>query len=278
MIYAHTFLPTDLQNINKNFLVYQTLSFLFIKNNKLKINLYSNQEYFEICKKIGLNYDSYIEIEKNNKHKNYYSASKMEAIKKNADIIIDYDLFLSKDVSSFLSKNDLIYAHKEKIKRYKLYYHNLEFFIKSVPKNVLPEWDYLIDHFYDVNSNVKNKSKYLFAFNCSIIGFKNKKQGKDYAEKSLLLFDYFNKAYPDVSILKNNLHLPTVPEQLFLTFYAKYHKLNTYDLFGENIESMCYAHLGQSKNDLKQDYLGKTLSYLKTKHPEIHENLLKFIV
>jgi hypothetical protein len=269
MNYAHAFLS---DKKNNNFLIYQTFSFLSIKQNKRKINLYANIEYIEICKKIGLDYDNYIEISKKDSQKHYWSSSKMEALKINNDIIIDHDFFLLKDISNLII-NDVIYSHKEYVKDNGWYNQDpLIAFEKSIPKNVIQEWDYLID-------TIKNKKeqKNNHAFNCSIIGFKDKNIAKDYATKSLLLFEYLNQKYQDVSQIKNNIYLPTIAEQLFLSFYSKYHNLQTFALSNE-YKTGPYIHLGHMKSDKNSQYSNKILNYIKINKPDIYQNLIKFIV
>jgi len=283
MIYAHCFLPNNLKydKFNINFLTCQIFSFLLIKEKKLKINLYSNSEYIKICQDLGLNYDNFIDIGEKNKYKNYWSASKMEAIKyiKN-EIIIDHDLFLFKDLSNLLNNNDLIYAQNEQIKERKWYYHLLENFAKSIPKNLIPEWDYLISNFYDKNFNLRNFDEICSfdVFNCSILGFKNEKYAKDYAEKSLLLFNYFNKNNEDISHIKCNTYLPTIPEQLFLTFYAKYHNLQAYNVYSEKRnQGIICIHLGSELKEIEK-YLDKISNVLNIKYPNIYKNLIKLTV
>lgn len=273
MNYAHTFLPNK-NKVNKNFLIYQTFSFLFAKKNKVKINLYSNLEHIEICKKIGLNYDNFINIKENDLHKNYWSCSKMEALKINNDIIIDHDFFILKDMSNNLDIKDLIYSHKEFVKTHIWYKgHPLEVFKKAVPKNKIIEWDYLIDHFYDNNDNLRETADLNCAFNCCIIGFKNKEIAMDYAIKSLMLFEYLNINQASILELRDNHLLPTIAEQLFLSFYAKYHNLETFN-FLDNIGYSHYMHLGSEK----YKYSKNILEFISNKTPNIYENLLKYIV
>lgn len=271
MNYAHTFLS---DKKNNDFLIYQTFSFLFARKNKLKINLYANIEHIEICKKIGLDYDNYIEINKKDSQKYYWSSSKMEALKISNDTIIDHDIFLLKDISDFI-KNDVIYSHKEYIKNHNFYIEDpLLVFKQSVPSNRIPEWDFLIENIYNNNHKVKQEAYLNYAFNCSIINFKDKNISKDYAIKSLLLFEYVNKKYKDISKIKNNIYLPTISEQLFLSFYSKYHNLETLPLSNEN-KNGSYIHLAHMKN---HEYSKKILNYIKINKPDIYENLLKFIV
>jgi hypothetical protein len=269
MNYAHAFLS---YKKNNNFLIYQTFSFLFVKQNKAKINLYANIEYIEICKKIRLDYDNYIEISKKDSQKHYWSSSKMEALKINNDIIIDHDFFLLKDISNFMN-NDVIYSHKEYIKDNGWYSKDpLIAFEKSVPKNVIQEWDYLLDQMIQ-----KKDSENQHAFNCSIIGFKDKNIAKDYAAKSLLLFEYFNQKYQNVSQIRNNMYLPTIAEQLFLSFYIKYHNLEALALSNKD-KSGPYIHLGNKKNERNTQCPKKILNYIKINKPDIYQNLIKFIV
>jgi hypothetical protein len=286
MIYAHSFLPNNLKYNRADiiFFVYQIFSFLLIKEKKLKINLYSNLEHINKCKNLGLNYDNFIEINHDDKYRNYWSSSKMKTFEKmNDEIIIDHDVFLFKDLSNLLDQNDLIYTHDEIIEERKWYCGELlKIFAQSVPKNLILEWDYLVDSFYDKNLNLKNENEaYSFkAYNCSIIGFKNSKYAKDYAEKSLLLFEFFNKFYKNISYLYNSIYLPTIPEQLFLSFYAKYHNLKTYSIYETEKEKdskiMTFAHL--SSKEHRDKYLDKILNVINIKYPNIYKNLIKLTV
>ena len=273
MHYAHTFLPNKNKK-NKNFLIYQTFSFLFLKKQNLKINLYAEEDYLNICKDIGLNYDNFIEIHKNEYQENYWSHSKMQALKLNNDIIIDHDLFLLKDVSNYIDNQDLIYSHNEYIKKHDWYKSDpLLAFKKTVPKNKILEWDYLIDSFYDNNNSIKEAADLNYAFNCCIIGFKDKQIAMDYANKSLTLFEYLNKNNANISTLKDNHFLPTIAEQLFLSFYSKYHNLETFN-FSNDTSNSYYIHLGSEKYRYHKDIL----KFIKVNAPNIYQNLLKYIV
>lgn len=274
MNYAHAFLPNK---INKDFLIYQTFSFILAKKSKIKINLYSNLEYIETCKKIGLNYDNFFIIEKDKRYNNYWSYPKMEVLKINNDIIIDHDLFLFKDISNYRLDYDIIYSHQEFIKDNKWYRGDLvDFFASSIPKNKINEWDFLIETLYDKDFNIEDIYSHS-AFNCSILGFRDKNIAKDYAEKSLLLFEFFNNKNFNIKNIRNSIYLPTIAEQLFLSFYAKYHNLNAYDLHSKNKNNLQYSHLGNKKN-INDDYSKKIFIFLKNNHPNIYENLLKYIV
>jgi hypothetical protein len=160
---------------------------------------------------------------------------------------------------------------RKKLKNYKK--SNDPAYVDSRNGLKILEWDYLIDSFYDNNDSIKEAADLNYAFNCCIIGFKDKQIAMDYANKSLILFEYLNKNNANIPTLKDNYFLPTIAEQLFLSFYSKYHNLKGFN-FSDDINNPCYMHLGSEKHKYHKDIL----KFININAPNIYENLLKYIV
>jgi len=276
MEYSHTFLPIS---NNQKYLIPQVLSFLCLKKQKLKINLYSTNEHINICKKIGLNYDNFYEIKNNEFYDYYWSYSKMEVLKnKKNQIIIDLDTFLLKDISKNTDHADLIFQDIEILNDCPWYLDLINIFKESVPSKVIPEWDFLIKKFYSKNKLKINLGDEC-AYNCAILSFKNPIIGEDYANKSILIYHFLRKKY-DIEYLKNikSFHcLPIIPEQLFLKFYAEYHNLNCINTINNiKTKNNFYCHLGVYKNDKNTKDI--ILKNIKNIDENIYENLIKYIV
>lgn len=274
--FSHTFLPIS---DKKKYLISQTFSFLCLKKQNFKINLYSTKEYINICRNIGLNYDSFNEIEHDIYYDNYWSFCKMQALKiEKKQIIIDLDTFLLKDITENLMNYDLIHQNEEIFKKNKWYMKLINEFKDIIPLKIIPEWDFLIDKLF-LNNELRSEAKNEKSYNCGILGFKNPKIAKDYAEKSILIYEFLRKKY-DIQYLKNmefNNLIPVIPEQLFLRFYAEYHNLNSKCII-ENIneKNNFYIHLSNTKT--KNHVQEKVLANIQNININIYKNLLEYIV
>jgi hypothetical protein len=274
--FAHAFLPIS---NTKNHLIFQSFSFLCLKKQNLKINLYSTKEYLNLCRNIGLEYDSFNEIDFNKYYNIYWSSSKMQVLKtKKKQIIIDLDTFLLRDTTENLINHDLIYSHEEILKQNKWYIELMYVFKDIIPLGVIPEWDFLIDKFF-LNNKLRQEVEYEKAYNCGILGFKDAKIAKDYAEKSILIYEFLRKKY-NIKYLKNikyPFYIPVIPEQLFLKFYAEYHNLNSKCIIKDiNNKNDFYIHLGYAKEQYNVQQ--KVLSNIKNININIYKNLLEYIV
>jgi hypothetical protein len=274
--FSHTFLPIlD----KKKYLISQTLSFLCLKKQNLKINLYSTKEHLNLCKNIGLEYDSFNEIDFNKYYDIYWSCSKMQVLKiEKKQIIIDLDTFLLKDITENLINYDLICQNEEIFENNEWYMKLMNEFKDIIPLKIIPEWDFLIDKLF-LNNQLRSEAKYEKAYNCAVLGFKNPKIAKDYAEKSILIYEFLRKKY-SIEYLKNiklNFLIPTIPEQLFLKFYAEYHNLNC-ECIIKNIHKSnnFYIHLSNTKTQYHVQE--KILANIRNININIYKNLLQYTV
>jgi len=193
-------------------------------------------------------------------------------------IIIDLDTFLLEDVTKNLIKNDLIYQNQEILKENKWYIKLMYVFKDIIPLKIIPEWDFLIDKLF-LNNELRFGAENEKSYNCGILGFKDPKIAKDYAEKSILIYEFLRKKY-DMKYLKNikySFCMPVIPEQLFLKFYAEYHNLNSkYIIKNINEKNNFYIHLAKTKNDY--DIQQKVLFNIKNININIYKNLIEYIV
>ena len=274
--FAHAFLPIS---NTKNHLIFQSFSFLCLKQQNLKINLYSTKEHLNLCKNIGLEYDSFNEIDFNEYYNIYWSCSKMQVLKtEKKQIIIDLDTFLLRDTTENLINHDLIYSHEEILKQNKWYIELMYVFKDIIPLGVMPEWDFLINKLF-LNNQLRLGAENEKAYNCNILGFKDPRIAKDYAEKSILIYKFLRKKY-DIQYLKNieySFCIPIIAEQLFLKFYTEYHNLNSKCIIKNiNKKNDFCIHLGYAKK--QSDVQQKVLSNIKNININIYKNLLEYIV
>jgi hypothetical protein len=281
MEYCHTFLQpsNSRKRYYKSYLICQTLSFLFLRKNNLKTNLYSSSEHIRICKKIGLNYDNFYEIEHDPYYDEYWSYSKLSALKnKKNQIIVDLDTFLLKDISKNIDNADLIFQDIELLNDSPWYLDIIHLFKESVPYGIIPEWDLLINRLY-LKDKLKSNFENEHAYNCAILGFKDMVIAEDFAKKSIAIYDFLREKY-DIEYLKNTKSFycaPIIPEQLFLKFYAEYHNLNCINIIkGRKIKNNFYCHIGGNKGDKNTE--DKILKNIKNIDENIYQNLLEYIV